>query len=193
MRKECQQYVVNGCLTLTGFSKIFPKTKFEPFLFWSLFLLLFSFKMFNFYCYKRAPNTCSNVKALKKSQSKQAVLYQSRFTTFKETPELPSHYKCPATTGAIAQITYKRDPALIALLTIVYNYLFSSPDYNVDLYLDLCLRKADKELICRNIALVIFAVSIAITLMVLYAMCSSTRKKNFSPLYSQVNIDYSKS
>ena len=65
---------------------------------------------------------CTNTNYLRNFVSSKRKVYESTFSTYKETPELPLHFTCPHTTGARAKIAYERDPTLVALLTSVISY-----------------------------------------------------------------------
>lgn len=87
--KECFKYTVKGCLTFTGFSKLFKKTK--------------------------SPNLCDK-SFTKLEVPKLDETSTSSFSAYKGTPELSDQYWCPSTYGTKAKINYKVDTSLIPFL-----------------------------------------------------------------------------
>ncbi|CAF0708139.1 unnamed protein product [Brachionus calyciflorus] len=94
--KQCYKYTINGCLTFSGFSKLFKKTK--------------------------SPNLCQ--KSFRDSEILDEK--SSSFVAYKETPEFSDQYWCPSNFGAKAKINYKVDPKLIPFLNKVDKELITS-------------------------------------------------------------------
>lgn len=88
--RPCYKYIVKGCLTFSGFSKLFQKTK--------------------------SPNLCEksnqNLNDLNENKT-------SSFAAYKATPELNDQYWCPNTYGNKAEINYYSDESLIPFLDLV--------------------------------------------------------------------------
>lgn len=92
--KPCYKYIIKGCLTFIGFSKLFKKTK--------------------------SPNLCEKsgdtLNLLNPERS-------SSFIVYKATPELNDHYWCPSTYGHKAEINYNLNENNIPFLDSV-NLIF---------------------------------------------------------------------
>ncbi|RNA20857.1 transmembrane protein -like [Brachionus plicatilis] len=92
--KPCFKYTFTGCLTFSGFSKNFKKTKF--------------------------PDLCEkndvNLNEINPDKT-------SSFIVYKATPELNEQYWCPSTNGNKAEISYNSDESLIPFInSVLFNF-----------------------------------------------------------------------